>query len=64
MVDESAPDIASGRLQTDNPVSVDTERASVSAKSLRVEDSGKVIIFENSVRMTLRPTNQRQVSER
>ena len=48
-------DIAGGTLQTDKPVSVDTGRAFVSADTLAIEDKGNRIIFNNRVRMTIRP---------
>lgn len=48
-------DIATGRMRTDNTVSVDTGRAQISAESLTVEDNGETIVFENRVRMTILP---------
>lgn len=51
-------DIESGRMQTRNPVSVDTGRARVTAEALTVSENGKVIVFENRVRMTLMPIGE------
>lgn len=48
-------DIETGRLTTDQPVSVDTGRAQVRSQSLTVGDEGKRIIFDKGVRMTLNP---------
>jgi len=50
-------DIETGRMQTNSPVEVDTGRANVKSDSLIVEDNGKMIIFENRVRMTILPFN-------
>lgn len=47
--------IKSGNLVTENPVSVRTEQAEISAKSLKVEDNGARIVFENRVRMVIYP---------
>jgi lipopolysaccharide export system protein LptC len=48
-------DIGTGEMRTENPIEVDTGRASVKAESLMVRDNGKIIIFENRVRMTILP---------
>lgn len=48
-------DIASGGLQTSNPVSLKTETADIVADSLRVEKNGETIVFDQHVRMTLYP---------
>lgn len=50
-------DIASGALKTNRRATVDTGRAVVSADALTVEEKGKRIVFENRVRMTIRPIN-------
>jgi lipopolysaccharide export system protein LptC len=55
-------DIETGRLTTDQPVSVDTGRAQVRSDSLTVEDEGKRIIFERGVRMTLNPIDPEKAS--
>jgi lipopolysaccharide export system protein LptC len=47
-------DIDKGAMNTAKPVEVDTGTALVTADTLRVEDKGKTIVFENRVRMTLR----------
>ncbi len=54
-MEDAAIDIESGTMSTQNPVSVDTGRAFVSAETLLVEDKGDKIVFENRVRMTIRP---------
>lgn len=50
-------DIGTGSLQTSNPISLKTENATITADSLRVENSGERIIFEKRVRMTLYPSS-------
>ncbi|MGI9400796.1 MAG: LPS export ABC transporter periplasmic protein LptC [Rhizobiaceae bacterium] len=50
-------DIETGRMETNNPVEVQTGRANVKSDKLTVEDNGKMIIFENRVRMTILPFN-------
>ena len=56
-------DIESGRLVTNQPVSIDTGRAQISAQSLVVEDKGNKIIFENRVRMTLQPIDPKEAAK-
>ena len=51
-------DIDSGRMRSDSSVSVDTGRAQITAESLTIEDNGRVIVFENRVRMRLLPFSQ------
>ncbi len=51
-------DIETGRMETNSPVEVDTGRANVKSDKLTVEDNGKMIIFENRVRMTILPFNE------
>jgi len=51
-------DIASGQMRTRNEVSVDTGRAKVTADALTVSENGKVIVFENRVRMTIMPAGE------
>lgn len=48
-------DIATGALKTARPVVVDTGRAVVSSEALVVEDKVKRIVFQDRVRMTIRP---------
>ncbi len=52
-------DIDKGDLTTMRPVTVDTGRMFVSSDTLQVTDSGKRIIFETNVRMTIRPQDAR-----
>lgn len=51
-------DIETGKMETNSPVEVDTGRANVRSDRLTVEDNGKMIIFENRVRMTILPFNE------
>lgn len=52
---EADIDIDSGKMQSNNEVSVDTGRARITAQSLTIEDNGRIIVFEDRVRMTLLP---------
>lgn len=44
-----------GSLITENPVTITTEQAIISADSLAVEKNGERVIFQNRVRMTIYP---------
>jgi len=46
-------DIASGSLETSDPVEIDLDGARVSADSMKIMDDGAVMIFENRVRMRI-----------
>lgn len=48
-------DIGKGSLKTPNPVFASTPQADISADSLLISDSGEQIVFEGTVRLTLRP---------
>ncbi|MCB1383699.1 MAG: LPS export ABC transporter periplasmic protein LptC [Notoacmeibacter sp.] len=48
-------DIKTGRLETAKPVDIRLENSRIQANSFIAEDQGKVLIFENNVRMVLRP---------
>ena len=48
-------DIKTGRLETAKPVDIRLENSRIQADSFIAEDQGKVLIFENNVRMVLRP---------
>jgi lipopolysaccharide export system protein LptC len=49
-------DIKGGKLETDSPVSIEKEGASVVAHSLKMTDKGRVIAFEGNVRMNVDPS--------
>lgn len=49
-------DMANGGLVTNEPVSISSGDASVVAQSMRMTDKGRVIIFEDKVRMTINPS--------
>ncbi|MGI9352100.1 MAG: LPS export ABC transporter periplasmic protein LptC [Rhizobiaceae bacterium] len=53
-------DIANGILNTGNPVFASGPQADISADSLSVEESGDRIVFEGTVRLTLRPKELRE----
>lgn len=46
-------DVASGSLETPDPVDISLEGAHISADSMSVRDKGAVLVFENRVRMTI-----------
>lgn len=48
-------DVKAGTLETDNPVRIRTGQASVVAKTMRIEDKGKDIIFGGGVSVTVNP---------
>lgn len=54
-LEDAAIDIGTGKLTTSRPVAIDAGRARVTARKLTVENRGKTIVFEDSVRMTLYP---------
>ena len=49
-------DLAGGAMTTAAPVSIRTEEASVVAQSMQMQDKGRVIIFKDQVRMTIKPS--------
>ena len=46
-------DVVAGTLNTDDPVSIDTEQASIVAQSLKITDKGRTITFAGQVRVTI-----------
>lgn len=49
-------DLASGGLTSNAPVSISSGDASVVAQSMEMKDKGRVIIFQDKVRMTINPS--------
>ncbi|MCZ4291182.1 LPS export ABC transporter periplasmic protein LptC [Hoeflea alexandrii] len=49
-------DLANGALTSDAPVSISSGEASVVAQSMQMTDKGRVIIFQDQVRMTINPS--------
>jgi len=49
-------DLAGGNLTTSDPVSIRSDEASVVAQSMKMQDKGRVIIFQDKVRMTINPS--------
>jgi lipopolysaccharide export system protein LptC len=49
-------DLASGSLTSNAPVSISSGDASVVAQSVQMTDKGRVIIFQDQVRMTINPS--------
>jgi lipopolysaccharide export system protein LptC len=48
-------DIDAGDLSTDDPVSISLDGATIEANSLEVEDRGRLLVFENRVRVVIDP---------
>ncbi|MEM5471295.1 LPS export ABC transporter periplasmic protein LptC [Hoeflea sp. AS60] len=48
--------LATGSLTSDQPVSISSGDASVVAQSVQMTDKGRVIIFQDKVRMTINPS--------
>lgn len=48
-------DIGKGELKTSEPVSIKLEGADIAADSMTVLENGKVLVFENRVRMEIAP---------
>lgn len=56
-------DIDEGSLVTLNPIVATSQKADISSQSLKVEDNGKRLVFEGTVRMTLRPDELKKTEE-
>ncbi len=54
-LEDADVDISSGALITLNPILATSDKADISSDRLQVEDSGKRLVFEGTVRLTLRP---------
>src|SRR5690606_16519991 len=46
-------DVAGGTLETDDPITIDTEQASIVAQSLKITDKGRTITFAGEVRVDI-----------
>ena len=46
-------DVAGGTLETDDPITIDTEQASIVAQSLKITDKGRTITFAGQVRVDI-----------
>ncbi|MBZ9602516.1 LPS export ABC transporter periplasmic protein LptC [Phyllobacterium chamaecytisi] len=49
-------DIAGNTMSTDDPVSVKNSKSSITADSMQITESGKVMTFEKRVRLVILPT--------
>lgn len=49
-------DLANGALVSKTPVSISSPDASVVAQSMEMQDKGRIIIFQDKVRMTINPS--------
>lgn len=49
-------DMATSEMITSDPVTIRSGEASVVAKSMKMQDKGRLIILENQVRMTINPS--------
>jgi len=48
-------DLSSGEMSTDKPVDIRTSNATISAEKMRIQENGKVLVFENNVHLTINP---------
>lgn len=62
-LEDAQIDMDKGALHTENPVTMKTRQASISADGLSVEENGERIVFENRVRMTIYPASGDQTSQ-
>ena len=53
LLEDANIDIKTGTMESSNPVQVKSENANISADSVRVEDNGNRILFNNRVKMTI-----------
>lgn len=57
-------DIKSGKLSSDQQVKIDTDKATLIAQSLTMENNGATITFDNGVRMTIKPGAVKAASDK
>lgn len=50
-------DMGKGTMKTDDPVDVSSGGSQITANSLSVQDNGKVLVFENRVRVNIDPAS-------
>lgn len=59
MLEDADIDIRSGTMESDNPVTANSNNTNISADSIRVEEGGNRIVFNKRVKMTIiRPTER------
>ena len=59
LMEDADIDIRSGTIASENPVTANSSNTNISADSVRVEDGGNRIVFNNRVKMTIiRPTTR------
>ncbi|RVC71984.1 LPS export ABC transporter periplasmic protein LptC, partial [Mesorhizobium sp. M2A.F.Ca.ET.046.02.1.1] len=49
-------DMGKGSMKTSNPVDVSRGGSRITADSMSVEDNGRLVVFENRVRVNIDPT--------
>lgn len=47
--------VSSGEMTTDKPVDIRTRNAHIQAEKMKIEENGKVMVFENNVHLTIEP---------
>ena len=55
-------DIHDGSLKTDQPVDIRMNGTHITAESLRIEEQGKLLVFENKVRLNIDPASARSMT--
>ena len=51
--------IATGDLKTSDPVDITLQGSHITAASMTVEDRGKVLVFDDKVRLTMTPEKKK-----
>lgn len=50
--------MVNGEMSTDKPVDIRTENAHIRANKMRIEENGKVMVFESDVHLTIEPVEE------
>jgi lipopolysaccharide export system protein LptC len=54
--------ISTGRITTDQPVDIENGNAHISADKMQIRDNGKVMVFENKVKLVIDPSKEQKSS--
>lgn len=55
-------DIGDGNMKTDDPVDIKLNGAHITAQSMHVTERGKVLVFENNVRLNIDPASAKSMT--
>lgn len=56
-------DIGKGGMTTDDPVDIEVDGGKITAETMSIEENGKVLIFENRVRMNIDPKQMKSTQQ-